>query len=60
VPKNSSFKVEITIEKLKRHKSSGVDQIPAEKQEVQQFSPRSINLFILFGIRRNCLRSRRH
>jgi hypothetical protein len=26
----SSFKVDITIEKLKRYKSPGIDQIPAE------------------------------
>jgi hypothetical protein len=30
VPKSSSFEVEITIEKLKRYKSPGIDQIPAD------------------------------
>jgi len=59
VPKHSDFEFEMAIEKLKRHKLPGVDQIPAEKQGVEQFSPRSINLLILLGIRRNCLRSRR-
>jgi hypothetical protein len=30
VPKPSAFEVEMAIEKLKRHKSPGIDQIPAE------------------------------
>jgi hypothetical protein len=30
VPKPSAFEVEMVIEKLKRHKSPGTDQIPAE------------------------------
>jgi hypothetical protein len=30
VPQNSFFEVEIAAEKLKRHKSLGIDQIPAE------------------------------
>jgi hypothetical protein len=30
VPEPSSFEVEIAIEKLKRYKSLGTDQIPAE------------------------------
>jgi hypothetical protein len=30
VPQPSAFKVEMAIEKLKRHKSPGIDQIPAE------------------------------
>jgi len=30
VPEPSAFKVELVIEKLKRHKSPGIDQIPAE------------------------------
>jgi hypothetical protein len=30
VPEPSVFEVELTIEKLKSHKSPGVDQIPAE------------------------------
>jgi hypothetical protein len=30
VPEPSAFKVEMDIEMLKRHKSPGVDQIPAE------------------------------
>jgi hypothetical protein len=30
VPQRSAFEVELAIEKLKRHKSAGTDQIPAE------------------------------
>ena len=30
VPEPSAFEIELTIEKLKNHKSSGIDQIPAE------------------------------
>jgi len=58
VPELSSFGVKMAIEKLKRHKSPGIDQIPAEliKARVEQFTLRSINLLLLFGIRRNCLR----
>jgi len=46
-------------EKLKRYKSPSIDQIQAEviKAGVGKFAVRSINLLILFGIRRNCLRS---
>ena len=60
VPEPSALEVEMAIEKLKRHKSSsGIDKIPAEliKADVEQFDLRSINLLILFEIRRNCLRS---
>ena len=30
MPETSAFEVELTIEKLKSHKSPGIDQIPAE------------------------------
>jgi hypothetical protein len=30
VPEPSAFEVKMVIEKLKRHKSPGIDQIPAE------------------------------
>ena len=33
IPAPSAFKIEMAIEKLKSHKSSGIDQIPAEKIE---------------------------
>jgi len=57
----STFEVNLVIEKLKSHKSPGIDQIPAElRHRVEKFSVRSINLLFLFGIiRRNCLRSGR-
>ena len=59
MPEMSAFEVEMAIEKLKRQKSPGTDQIPAEfiKAGVEQFALRSINLLILLGIRRNCLRT---
>jgi len=59
VPEPSVFEVEIPIEKPKGDISRGTDQIPAEllKQGVEKFALRSINLLILFGMRRNCLRS---
>jgi len=61
VPEPSVFEVELAIEKLKRHKSPSIDQIPAEsiKARVEQFIIRSVNLIILFGVRRNCLKSGR-
>jgi len=61
MPELSAFEVEMGIEKLKGHKSTGNDQIPAKliKVGVEQFTLRSINLLFLFGIRRNCLRSGR-
>ena len=48
----------MAIDKLKRHKSPGIDQIPAElmKAGEEQLTVKSIILLILFGIRRNCLR----
>jgi len=33
VPEPSAFEVELAIEKLKRHKSPGIDQIPAELRQ---------------------------
>ena len=63
VPEPSAAEVELAINKLKSHKSPGIDQIPAEliiKQEVEQFAWRFINLLLLFGRRRNCLKSGRN
>jgi len=59
VPEPSAVEFEMAVEKLKRHKSPDIDQIPAEliNAEVGQFSMRSINLLFLFGVRRNYLRS---
>jgi hypothetical protein len=47
----------MATEQLKRYKSPGTDQIPAEliKAGVGQFALISINLLILFGIRTNFL-----
>ena len=61
VPEPSAFEFELDIEKLRSHKSPGIDQIPAEliKAGVEQFAVRSIHLLFLFGIRRNYLRSGR-
>jgi hypothetical protein len=59
MPEPSIFELEMAIEKLRRYKSQGIDQIPAEliKAGCKNFALRAINLLILFGIRRNCLRS---
>ena len=61
VPEPSALEFELSIEKLKSHKSPGIDQIPAEliKAGVAQLAVRLINLSLLFGIRRNCLESGR-
>jgi hypothetical protein len=55
---SSAFAVEMAIEKLKGHKSKGIDQIPAELIKVGCRTIR-LNLLIVFGIRWNCLRSGR-
>ena len=49
------------LKTLKRHKSTGTDEISAEftKAWGRKFALRSINLLILFGIRRNFLSSGR-
>jgi hypothetical protein len=63
VPEPSAGEIGVAIEKLRRHKSPGINQIAAElinAEERGQFLLRSINLLILFGIRRNCLRSGRN
>ena len=61
LPEPGALEVELAIENLKSHKSPGIDQIPAEliKAGVGQFAVRFINLSLLFGIRRNCLKSGR-
>jgi len=53
----------MTIEELKSHKSSDIDQIPAELIKaggVDHFALKSMNLLFVFAIRRNCLRSGRN
>ena len=62
VPEPSASEVGLAINKLKSHKSPGIDQILAEliKVGVEQFAWRFINLLLLFGRRRNCLKSGRN
>jgi hypothetical protein len=62
VPEPSLVEVEIAIGKLKSYKSLGTDQIPAEliKAGVKCYVLRYTNLFVLYGIRRNCLRNGRN
>jgi hypothetical protein len=52
VPELSAVEVEMAVEKLKIYKSPGNDQFPAEliKGCGEQFTLRSINVLILFGI----------
>jgi len=51
VAEPSAFEVEMAIEKLKRHKSPCMDQIPAEliKAGGKITALRSVKLFIRFG-----------
>jgi hypothetical protein len=53
----SAFEVKMVIEKLKRNKSPGINQIPAKliKAEGRIFLSESLNLLNLFGIWRNIL-----
>jgi hypothetical protein len=53
VPGPSSFEFEIAITKLKKYKSPGSDQIPAELIQAGD------DVIHLFGIRKNCLISGR-
>jgi hypothetical protein len=61
VPEPSVPEIELAIEKLKSHKSPGINQIPSElmKQGLEQLAMKFINLLFLFWIRRNCLKSGR-
>jgi hypothetical protein len=58
----SVFVVEMAIGKLNRHKSPGIDQLQAEfiiARGRTIFCLRSLNILILFGIKRKSLRSGR-
>jgi hypothetical protein len=57
VTQPSDFEVGMAIEKLKRYKSPGTGQIPAEliKTGGSEVCSEIHNLLILFGIKRNCL-----
>ena len=61
VPEASAFDFEMVTEKLKRQKSLGTDQIPAQliKESSKRIRSEIHNLLILFGIRRNILMSAR-
>ena len=61
MPEPSAFEVDMAIEKLKRHISPDIDQIPSElfKACGRKLALRSINLLSLFCIRKNWLRSGR-
>jgi hypothetical protein len=43
VPQPSAFEVEMAVEKPKRHKSSGIDQIPSELIKARGITIRSQN-----------------
>ena len=59
MPELSAFEVQMASENLKRPKAPGIDQIPAEliKAEDRTIHAGSINLLILFEMRRNYRRS---
>ena len=61
MPEPSANEDEMASETIKRSKSPGTVQIPGELVKAVGITTplRSTNLFILFGIRRNCLRSGR-
>ena len=62
VPEQSASEVELAIDKLKSHKSPGIDRISAELIKAGGrtiFFWRFINLLLVFGRRRNCLKSGR-
>jgi hypothetical protein len=62
VPAPSLVEVGIPIGKLKSCKSAGTDQIQVElfNAGVKHYILRYTNLFVLYGIRRNCLSSGRN
>ena len=61
MPEPSAFEVQLATEKLKSHKSPGIDQIPAEliKAGGRTIHHEIHKLIILFGTRRNYLMSGR-
>jgi hypothetical protein len=62
VPEPSLAEMEIAIGKLKSYKSQVLIrfQLNGSKQEVKRYVLRYINLFVLYGIRRNCHSSGRN
>ena len=60
VPEPSAFEVELAIEKLKSHKSPGIDQIPAELIKAGGRTIRcAIHKLISIWKRRNCFKNGR-
>ena len=59
VGKPSAFELEMAIEKLKRHRLPGIDQIPSELIKTGGRTIRSEIHKLILGIRRNCRRSGR-
>jgi len=61
VPQSSVFEVELAIENLRSHKLPGIDQIPETLIKVggRKICYENHKIIFVFGIRRNCLRSRR-
>jgi len=61
MPEPSAFEVELVTEKLKCHKSPGIDQIPAELFKAGGGTIRCAihKLIISIGIKRNCLKNGR-
>ena len=55
VSESSAAEFELASDKLKSHKPSGIVEIPVEKSAC-----RFINLLLLFGRRRNCLKRGRN
>jgi hypothetical protein len=62
VPESSRVEVEIAIGKLKSYKSPGTDRFRPSwsKQGVKCYVQRYTNLFVLYGISRNCHSSGRN
>jgi hypothetical protein len=50
VPEKSAFEFELAIEKLKRHKSPGTDQIPAELIKAGGWTFRGANHKLIISI----------
>ena len=57
MPEPSAVAFELVIEKLKNHRSPGIDQIPAKliKAGGRKVRGEIHNLLFIFGIRRNCV-----
>ena len=56
IPEPSLIEVDLAIEKLKRHKATGVDHIPSELIQAGggNYTKKYINSLYSFGTRKNC------